>query len=223
MSVGRGRLGLAVGSFALFALSGFVGLAVRDGARPLRVDNVAARIVDSAKLETLLTAAQGQHLRSHAFLEVMTSSGLPAAAAFVAVGLAVIAWRRGDQRGLALCWLGPPIAVVLADVVAKPVVGRHRHGGLSYPSGHATGAAAVAVLVLLLLYRWGGSRALLRVGPLALALPLLMGLALVRSGWHYPTDVVGGVAMGAATMLALAAAIGFREPGPDSSLGTPSA
>jgi membrane-associated phospholipid phosphatase len=27
-------------------------------------------------------------------------------------------------------------------------------------------------------------------------IPLVVGLALVRLGWHYPTDVVGGVAVG---------------------------
>jgi len=102
------------------------------------------------------------------------------------------------------------MAVLLTDVVAKPIVGRRLGGGLAYPSGHATGAAAVAVMALLLVARWGGPRALLWFGPVALLLPILMGLALVRFGWHYPTDVVGGTAMGAATVLAVAAAVGFH-------------
>jgi membrane-associated phospholipid phosphatase len=47
-----------------------------------------------------------------------------------------------------------------------------------------------------------------------------MGVALVISQRHYPTDVAGGVAMGAATVVALAAALAL--PGADGRAGAES-
>ena len=204
------RLGLAAVSLALFAVVGIVARPVRGGAGPLRVDNVASRIVDSARLASVLGMLHGEPPWSPGLLRSLAGTGLPAAAAAVVVGFAYVAWRRRDGEGLVLCLVAPGMAVLLTDVVAKPIVGRRLGGGLAYPSGHATGAAAVAVMALLLFSRWGGPRALVWFSPVALLLPVLMGLALVRFGWHYPTDVVGGTAMGAATVLAVAAAVGFH-------------
>src|SRR5205085_9945502 len=107
---------------------------------------------------------------------------------------------------------GPVTALLLTEAVAKPLVDR-RHGlSLAYPSGHATGAAAVAALALVLSHRWRGWRGLAVASPVALALPAVMAVALVRLDWHYPTDVVGGLAVGAATVLALAAVVSKGRP-----------
>jgi len=130
--------------------------------------------------------------------------GLPLGALIGVLGLAVIAWCRRDGRALILCLVGPALAVVMTDVVLKPLVDRHLGGGLAYPSGHATGAAAVSALMLILLHRWRGWRATAWLAPLAFAIPVGMGLALVRLAFHYPTDVVGGTAMGMATVIAVA-------------------
>lgn len=201
-------------SFALFAFAGLVALPVRGGEGPLRVDNLASRIVGSSRIGRSLGELHAGWSWSPGFPQLIAGTGLPFAAAVIAVGFALVSWRRRDRYAVVLSLLGPSLAVLLTDAVAKPIVGRHRGGGLAYPSGHATGAAAVAVVALLLLYRWGGSRALVGFGPVALVLPAMMGLALVRFGWHYPTDVVGGTAMGAATALAVAALLfaHVREP-----------
>ncbi len=206
----RARAGLAAASCGLFAVAGVVALRVRGGSRPLRVDRVASRLVDWSGFSRLLAAVHAEPLWDGWMVRKLTGVGLPVSAAAAAVGLGLVAWRRRDGRAVALCLLGPIAAVLLTDHVAKPIVDRHRDGGLAYPSGHATGAAAVAVLALLLIHRWGGARALVWFGPFALALPVVMGLALIRLGWHYPTDVVGGTAVGAATVLALAAAVGAQ-------------
>jgi len=130
------------------------------------------------------------------------------------VGLAGVAWYRHDGRALTMCVVGPALAIALTDVVLKPLVDRHLGPGLAYPSGHATGAAAVSVLALVLLHRWRGWRATARFAPVALALPVGTGLALVRLAFHYPTDVVGGTAMGTATVIALAVLLNAQQRSP---------
>ncbi len=208
----RGRAALAAASCGLFAVAGVVALRVRGGSRPLRVDRVASRLVDWSGFGRLLAAGHVEPLWDGWMVRRVAGVGLPAGAAAAAVVMGLVAWRRRDRRAMALCLLGPAVAVLLTDHVAKPIVDRHRGGGLAYPSGHATGAAAVAVVALLLLHRWGGARALVWFGPFAVALPVVMGLALIRLGVHYPTDVIGGTAVGAATVLALAAALGPQPP-----------
>lgn len=104
-------------------------------------------------------------------------------------------------------FFGTPAAQVTAKLAAVSLVGsggtvlgtkwlvnRERpEGGTdrsnsSFPSAHATGAAAVAVLV---------SRRHGRLGWLAWALALWIGLSRIYLGRHYPTDVMTGYLLGA--------------------------
>jgi len=123
----------------------------------------------------------------------------------VTIGLALAAWHRRDGWGLLLCVLGPGIAYVLTESVGKPLVARHRGVSLSFPSGHATVTASVAALFLLLVHRWFGWRSTIVLVPVACALPLTVCLAVLQLGYHYPTDLVGGVGVGFGTVLAVAA------------------
>lgn len=60
-------------------------------------------------------------------------------------------------------------------------------GNSSFPSAHAVGAAAVAVLV---------SRRHGRLGWIAWAIAIWIGLSRIYLGRHYPTDVLSGYLLG---------------------------
>ena len=101
----------------------------------------------------------------------------------------------------------------LASTVVKAVVGRVRPPaelGLdalvalpdtsSFPSGHATTAAAAATALALMVPRWRA---------LAVALAVLVGASRVLLGVHFVADVLAGFALGAA-MGTLAVLVGRR-------------
>jgi len=131
--------------------------------------------------------------------------GSPLYAAGAVVVATVVAYLWQDKVAVAVCLAGPALAAA-ARVVAKPVVGRIQGTSLTYPSGHATLAAAVAALIVWLAYRRGGRRAATWVTPVAALLPLTVSVAVVRLGWHYPTDAIGGIALGVGVVCATAAA-----------------
>lgn len=211
----KGRAGLAVASAGLFAMAAALAIPVHGGNSPLRVDQAASRVVDSGRLARLVSITHVERLWHSGQMPVFLAFGLPMAAAGFALGVALFAGARGDWRAAVLSLTGPLLALLLTEMVAKPLVDRRSGGALAYPSGHATVAAAVAVLALVLLQRWGGWHALLVAGPLAVLVPVLTGLLLVRAGWHYPTDILGGTAVGAATVLALTAALGVLPGSPE--------
>lgn len=65
----------------------------------------------------------------------------------------------------------------------------HPPTGSSFPSGHATVAAALSVVLAEPVARGAGRRALALLGP-------YVALTRVYAGVHYPTDVLGGVGVG---------------------------
>lgn len=64
----------------------------------------------------------------------------------------------------------------------------------SFPSDHATAAMAIAVAILLRKPRWG---------ILAVVLALIVSIGRVALGYHYPSDVLAGIALGSAAALVL--------------------
>jgi undecaprenyl-diphosphatase len=74
----------------------------------------------------------------------------------------------------------------------------------SFPSDHAAVAFAVGVTLLL--------RAEPALGAAAVLGAALIGAARVMVGLHYPSDILGGMAVGAASAAALAVARGLLEP-----------
>jgi undecaprenyl-diphosphatase len=112
-------------------------------------------------------------------------------------------------------WLVLMIAAPLAEGALKLLIARPRPEGLGYgfPSGHATAAAAYFGAVV---YLAGGLAARLRlaVRSLALVLIVLVAAARVVLRAHWPSDVIGGVALGLtlASAAALLAAAQRRPP-----------
>ncbi|MEU7556252.1 phosphatase PAP2 family protein [Streptomyces sp. NPDC044571] len=149
-------------------------------------------------------------------VDLLGSYGIPLAL----VLLVLWCWRgarRQDEAAAvesfaALVWA--PLAAALALLVNVPLrafVGRPRpflaHSGLevlepghgqndfSFVSGHATLAMALGV-GLFLAHR--------RLGLVGIGLAVAEGVCRVYPGVHYPTDVIGGFALGTAVVLVLA-------------------
>jgi membrane-associated phospholipid phosphatase len=113
-----------------------------------------------------------------------------------AVIAALVALPTDRLHSLA-CLLGPPLALVTCELVAKPLTGRHLGGGLSYPSGSTVGAAALAAAAVLAVPRpW--RPVVVVVGA---AYTLWMGIAVIALQWHYPTDAAAGMAYGVGVVL----------------------
>ena len=123
-----------------------------------------------------------------------------------AIALALKGYRRaGIWTALVL------VAARVAYYVAKELIGRprphwahplHVSPGYSFPSGHATVAAAgagVAIVLSSMLIRRRGVRRLVTVTSVVVA--LLVAADRVFYGAHYPSDVVGGLLLGAAVTL----------------------
>ena len=99
--------------------------------------------------------------------------------------------------------------IALVIVVAKELVGRQRPAlpyavmhvdGFSFPSGHATGAAAVGLLGAWMLCRWVVRRWATQVAVWATTISMigLIGFSRCYLGVHFVTDVLAGWLLGAA-------------------------
>lgn len=128
----------------------------------------------------------------------------------------------------------------LVIVVAKHLVGRPRPGqpfalvpapGFSFPSGHATGAAAIGMLSAWMLCRWVVRRWAPQVWVWAVTVVViaLIGFSRPYLGVHFMTDVLAGWLLGAgwATAVILAASWWSRSTlpalTPNAALGGPQA
>ena len=118
-------------------------------------------------------------------------------------------WRsRNGRHGVAAAGFSALLALAVAQVIAslwdrpRPYEAHPGDAQLllspspdpSFPSDHATAAYAIAVAILLR-HRKGGL--------LALFLATLVAVSRVALGTHYPTDVLGGAALGALVALLL--------------------
>lgn len=123
-------------------------------------------------------------------------------------GLVLVALARQRPRlALALAVvlaLAPLSAEILKPLLAYPHVriGYTQIGPGSFPSGHSTAAAVLAISAVLVAPR----RARPIVAMLAGAFALAVGAALLIRAWHMPSDVLGGYLLALSwTALAVAA------------------
>lgn len=127
--------------------------------------------------------------------------------------LVVAGWLWARQRWEAL------IVWLMAMAVYEPLVGivkelyrRQRPPspdvvvtGFSFPSGHATVGAAIAIGLVMVVVRAGPRQRIYEV--FAGGFAFLMGASRVYLDAHWLSDVVAGTAMGAAVMIGVGAAV----------------
>lgn len=116
-----------------------------------------------------------------------------------AVGMVVlVALRRPRSAALVLAAVSVPWTL---NPVLKAAIGRERPdlwplGDVSehaFPAGHAANSTALVAAVVLVLLRSGvGRRTTLGVVGVAAALLVLVGVAQLALGRHYPSDVLAG-------------------------------
>jgi undecaprenyl-diphosphatase len=142
-------------------------------------------------------------------LRVVTAGGDPPVLAALALSISVVAaWRCRSWRPVVLAMVGGG-GMALVLFTAKALVGRQRPplpfaavaaDGYSFPSGHATGTAAIMVLSAWMVTRWliGGWTARVIVWSMALGAALVIGYSRVYLGVHYVSDVLAGWLLGLA-------------------------
>lgn len=144
-----------------------------------------------------------------AALRVITALGSPVAQAVVTAAVCtVVAWRRRSRLPVLLGLVGAG-GIGLVIILAKTLVGRDRppslvaaitEQGYSFPSGHATGTSAIALLCAWLVTRHLVTSWAARVAVYATALGFIgvIGFSRVYLGVHYVSDVLAGWLLGAA-------------------------
>lgn len=201
-------LGLSLtGQLLLLALAGWAfGSILQDVlAREelVRLDTPIWSFVVDHRVEWLTSAMRGVTLLGSAAVLVPVT---------LAAGLAA-RLRSRSWTPLAVLVAAFVGAVVLADVV-KALVGRPRpgaaelvpSGGFSFPSGHAAQATAVfcalAYLVAAAVESWPRKVAAWTVAAVVV---MLVGFSRLYLGVHWPSDVLGGFALGGLWLAALVA------------------
>jgi undecaprenyl-diphosphatase len=113
-------------------------------------------------------------------------------------------WRRATVAAVLSAGFALAIGKVISELVdrARPFVA-DPHGvhlfsthaaDPGFPSDHATAAFAIAVAILLRKRAWGVA---------ALVAAAIVSVGRVALGFHYPSDVLAGAALGAAAAMAL--------------------
>jgi undecaprenyl-diphosphatase len=190
----------AVIAAGLLAVVVVIGVRVAHTTGPLNVDRLGSRVVDSSRVAGELARHHLGRFDSRRTFRRLVWLGSPTFVGAAAASMALWRLAKRDVAGAAFAVMAPVLAGVLTDFVAKPLIDRRIHGGLAFPSGHVTGATALAAVALALAVRHWGWRAAW-AAPAAALVPLGVSAGVVRSGFHYATDALGGVAMGTAAVL----------------------
>ena len=193
-------IGSAVSALAPVSLSAGVGvfmLVLAALAGLLIAHHPAGDLIDAWGLALL--PARPDSITYHDVAELASVPAL--VVGIVATALITV---RSDPRRAAACVVGPLFAILVTEHVVKPLVARQLvMGNDSYPSGTITAVAAVAVAVVLVTRRPGRPI----VAVVAAGMVAAICIAVVGMRWHYPTDALGGVCIGAGSMLVVDAAL----------------
>lgn len=159
------------------------------------------------------------HIGHQAAARHVADLGGPFVVTVITCVLAVMMAVRRRIRALVLVVASPVIAEIVTEWVLKPWVHRAPFGVDTYPSGHSTGAFALATVAAFLLVGPAGTVRPRGLAPLrwlaAVCVFLVAGMiavALVISGYHYATDTIGGAAVGIATTCIVALVIDAVAP-----------
>ncbi len=171
-------------------------------------------------IDTAVTRDLSRMSRAHHAVEMtmkaVTLLGSTAWLFPVVAAVALVLAARG-ARGRA-AWLVVAVGLgVLVSTVLKHVVGRHRPPfalirttGASFPSGHAMAATVTYGALVLVLA--GSSRPRTRAVMVTCAGAVVAAVAFTRLalGVHYPTDVLGGMLLGALWLALISFAVPAR-------------
>ena len=135
-------------------------------------------------------------------VRVVTEIGSPAVVIVLALVAAGYIWRTRRSWVASLACIAAPGIAGVTETLAKMIVARPRpitagltgESGNGFPSGHATGFAALVIIVALVLPSTARQRR--RFVSLALMAGALEAISRVVVGAHYPTDVIAGMALG---------------------------
>lgn len=135
---------------------------------------------------------------THKLAQGVASMASPVEFGLIGVVLIAIALLRGRRElalGVAAILLGSAFTTdyILKPALAAPrfahVLGFQQIDGGAFPSGHATGAMALALSAVLV----AGPRLRPAVAGLGMLFALAVSYSLLSLGWHYPSDVLGGL------------------------------
>jgi undecaprenyl-diphosphatase len=169
-----------------------------------------AHTVESGRIDSAVDGRVVRHFGTHRhFLHQLVHVGDPTTIGLLAALLTIGFLLARHWRAAALAAVAPVLAGVMTDVVLKPLVDRRIGGGyFSFPSGHTTGAFAIALVATVVLLEPGqprlhrAARAWLAV--VALGVAAAVALALVALHVHYATDTIGGVGVALGVVLGIA-------------------
>jgi membrane-associated phospholipid phosphatase len=201
-------LSLAVATFvALLAVAGVLLLMVRTDTGVARFDLASAR-----------WGATQATVESTAVLRRLSLLGGTAGVIFVAVVAGVVEYRRLPDRAVPVLLAATVLGQFAVSNGIKEIVERARpdisqltgFAGSSFPSGHASAAAATFAVVALLVGRRRSRSARAVIAGVAVAVAVIVAGTRVLLGVHWLTDVLAGLAVGWAWFALWSIAFGGR-------------
>lgn len=201
-------LTLAVATFvALLAMAGILLLMVRTETGVARFDLASAR-----------WGATHATIGSTAVLRRLSLLGGTAGVVFVAVAAGLVEYRRLPDRAVPALLAATVLGQFAVTNGIKEIVERARpdisqltgFAGSSFPSGHASAAAATFAVVALLAGRRRSRSARAVIAGAAVAVAVIVAGTRVLLGVHWLTDVLAGLAVGWAWFALWSIAFGGR-------------